>query len=260
MNDHDDTVQTAAAQDAVLAVDGLQVRFGRKRVLDGLSLSLHAGTTTVLLGENGAGKSTLLRVLLGLLRPRGGAVRVFGQDPLQAHRAVLQRIGYVPDVPDCPTWMTARDLFGFLQPHYPTWSVARCKELCERLAVPLRTKFASMSRGQGMKAMLVGALAFEPELLLLDEPFAGLDPLVREQVLQGVLAALQQGGRTVLCATHELEIASRIADRIAVLQQGRIVKHGAIGEVLGQDEPVAAPSGLHRLLADVAAAREEVTA
>ena len=260
MNDHDDTMGPRAPQDAVLAVDGLVVRFGRKRVLDGLSLSLHAGTTTVLLGENGAGKSTLLRVLLGVLRTHAGTVRVFGQEPLRAHRAVLQRIGYVPDVPDCPGWMTARDLFGFLQPHYPTWSQARCDELCDHLAVPLRTKFASMSRGQGMKAMLVGALAFEPELLLLDEPFAGLDPLVREQVLQGVLAALQQGGRTVLCATHELEIASRIADRIAVLQQGRIVKQGTLGEVLGQDEPVAAPSGLHRLLADVAATREEVTA
>ena len=109
----------------MLAVDGLLVRFGRKRVLDDLSLALHAGTTTVLLGENGAGKSTLLRVLLGVLRPLAGTVRVLGQDPLRAHRAVLQRIGYVPDVPDCPGWMTARDLFAFLQPHYPTWSTAR---------------------------------------------------------------------------------------------------------------------------------------
>jgi ABC-type multidrug transport system ATPase subunit len=79
---------------------------------------------------------------------------MFGKDPLREHRAVLQRIGYVPDVPDVYPWMTAKDLFKFLQPQYPTWNAALCAELCERLAVPLRTKFKSMSRGQGMKAML----------------------------------------------------------------------------------------------------------
>jgi ABC-2 type transport system ATP-binding protein len=248
----------------ILDVSGLTVRFGRRRVLDGLDLRLHDGAVTVLLGGNGAGKSTLLRVLLGVLRPRAGTVRVFGKDPLKAHRAVLERIGYVPDVPDCPAWMTARDLFRFLRPQYSTWNDAHCGELAEQLAVPLRTKFGAMSRGQGMKAMLVAALAPEPELLLLDEPFAGLDPLVREQVLQGVLGALREGERTVLCATHELEIASRIADRVAVLDQGRICKHGTLAEVLGKDEPAQVPSGLHRVLAEVAAGsaspREEVTA
>ncbi|MBL8747539.1 MAG: ATP-binding cassette domain-containing protein, partial [Planctomycetes bacterium] len=101
---------------------GIGWAWRRKRALDGLDLTLHAGAVTVLLGENGAGKSTLLRLLLGVLRPQRGTVRVFGQDPLRAHRAVLQRIGYVPDVPDAPQWMTARDLFRFLEPHYPTWN------------------------------------------------------------------------------------------------------------------------------------------
>ena len=95
----------------VLQVRGLEVRFGRKRVLDGLDLDLAAGEVTVLLGENGGGKSTLMRALLGVLRPRAGTVRLFGRDPVRAHREVLQRVGYVPDVPDAYPWMTARDLF-----------------------------------------------------------------------------------------------------------------------------------------------------
>ncbi|MEO6597435.1 MAG: ABC transporter ATP-binding protein [Planctomycetota bacterium] len=234
----------------VLRIDGLRLGFGRKRVLDGLDLHVQDGAVTVLLGENGAGKSTLLRVLLGLLRPKAGTVRLFGQDPLKAHREVLRRIGYVPDVPDVYPWMTANDLFKFLRPHYPRWNDTLCRELAEQLAVPLRTKTKSMSRGQGMKMMLVAALAPEPELLLLDEPFAGLDPLVREQVLQGVVTALKQGERTVLCATHELEIAARIADRVAVLQAGKVVRHGSLAEVLGEEDPAQVPSGLHRVLAE----------
>jgi ABC-2 type transport system ATP-binding protein len=232
----------------VLDVNGLHAGYGRRQVLRGLDLALASGQVTVLLGTNGVGKSTLLRVLLGVVRPRAGSVRVFGQDPLQAHRTVVQRVGYVPDVPDVPGWMTAQDLFRFLAPHYPTWDRAREQALCNQFAVPRTTRFSAMSRGQGMKVMLVAALAPDPELLLLDEPFAGLDALAREEVLLGVLTALRDGERTVLCATHELDVAARIADRIAVLQEGRIVQHGALAEVLGQDEPVQVPRALHGLL------------
>lgn len=246
----------------VLQVSGLHVGFRRKQVLRGLDLALHDGAVTVLLGQNGSGKSTFLRVLLGVLRPAKGTVRLFGKDPLRAHREVLQRVGYVPDVPDCYPWMTSRDLFAFLQPQYPTWNAALCNELCERLDVPMRTKVKAMSRGQGMKLMLTAALAPEPDLLLLDEPFAGLDPLVKEEVLLGIVEALKEGERTVLCATHELDIAARIADRVAVLQDGVVVQHGSLAEVLGQEEPVQVPSGLHRVLADAAASskasRDEV--
>jgi len=240
----------------VLKIDGLHCGYGRsKQVLRGLDLQVAPGKVTVLLGANGAGKSTLLRVLLGVLRPERGTVRIFGQDPLRAHRAVLQRIGYVPDVPDVYPWMQPRELFRFLRPQYPRWNDALCSELCARLSVPLRTKFKALSRGQGMKAMLVAALAVEPELLLLDEPFAGLDPLVREQVLQGVVEALRDGERTVLCATHELEIAARIADRVAVLHDGVIRKHGTLAEVLGEEEPRQVPQALHSMLAATCAAQ-----
>jgi ABC-2 type transport system ATP-binding protein len=232
----------------VVSIEGLEFRYGRRRpVLAGLDLELAPGKVTVLLGSNGAGKSTLLRLLLGVLRPSGGRLRVFGSDPLRAHASVLRRIGYVPDMPDAYPWMTPAQLYVFLAPHYPSWNHALCGELALQLGVPVSTRFKALSRGEGMKAMLVAALASEPELLLLDEPFAGLDPLVREEVLAGIVRALRDGERTVLCATHELDVASRIADRVAVLHQGRIARHGALAEVLVREEPT--PSDLHRLLA-----------
>lgn len=113
-----------------------------------------------------------------------------------------------------------------------------------------------MSKGQGTKAMLVLALAHEPGVLLLDEPFGGLDPLVREDVLRAVLGALPEGGRTVLCATHELDLAARIAEDVALLADGRVRAHGTVAEVLGDDEPADLPRGLHDALA--AAVREEM--
>lgn len=234
----------------VLQFTGVRFGFGRRPVLRGVDLRLAAGKVTVLLGTNGAGKSTLLRVLLGVLRPAAGAVRVLGLDPLRAHRAVLSRVGYVPDAPDVYPWMTPRRLFAFLRPHYPRWDSDRCGDLAARLQVPLDTTFGALSRGQGMKAMLVAALAPDPELLLLDEPFAGLDPLVREEVLQGLVGELRDGERTVLCATHELEIAARIADRVAVLHDGRIAAHGDLAEVLGSSEEAGeVPARLHDMLA-----------
>jgi ABC-2 type transport system ATP-binding protein len=181
-------------------------------------------------------------------------VRVFGRDPLRAHRDVMLRVGYVPDAPDVYPWMTPRRLFAFLQPHYPRWRAGAAEALSERLAIPLDTRLCALSRGEGMKTMLVAALAPQPELLLLDEPFAGLDPLVREEVLQGIVAELRDGERTVLCATHELEVAARIADRVAVLHEGVIGKHGDVSEVLASGEEAAqVPARLHRLLVEVAA-------
>jgi ABC-2 type transport system ATP-binding protein len=208
----------------ILDCKGLDVRFRKKRVLVDLDLQLADGATTVLLGGNGAGKSTLLRVLLGVLRPRAGTVRIFGKDPLRAHREVLQRIGYVPDVPDCPGWMTARDLFTFLRPQYSTWNDTLCARLAEELAVPMRTKFASMSRGQGMKAMLVAALAPEPQLLLLDEPFAGLDADASQRLV-ATLAGLPRSC-TLVVFDHRRDCL-RCCDRVLVLAAGQLAPEAA---------------------------------
>jgi ABC-2 type transport system ATP-binding protein len=185
-----------------------------------------------MMGANGAGKSTLLRCLLGVLEPGEGSVRVLGLDPLAASREIRERTGFVPDVPDAEPWMTAAMLFDFLRPSYPTWQDGEARRLAELFRVPLRTPFRHLSRGEGMKAMIAAALAPDPELVLLDEPFAGLDPLAAEGVLRAILGEVRTGRRTVLCATHDLDVAARIADDVLILHEGRIARQGALEDVM----------------------------
>jgi ABC-2 type transport system ATP-binding protein len=211
-----------------LRAHGIVKKFGKRRVLDGVDLDVAPGLVTALLGENGQGKTTLLKLALGVLAADGGTMSVAGFDPLKQPRPLRERVGYVPAQPDVYGWMTVRDLFRFLRPQYPTWDRAHADELVARMRVPDQTPFKSLSRGEGMKAMLAAALAPRPPLLLLDEPFAGLDPLVREEVLRGVIGELRGGRRTVLVATHDLDVVARIADRVAILASGRITSHEAL--------------------------------
>ena len=234
----------------VLSYHDVELRFGKKTVLEKLDLDVEAGAVTVMLGTNGVGKSTLLRLALGVLKPQRGTVRVFGRDPVRAARTLRQNIGYVPDVPDVWGWMTVREFYRFLAPQYRDWCAARAKRLAERLELPLETRFRALSRGQGMKAMLVAALAHDPDLLLLDEPFGGLDPLAREELLAGVLSELRTGEHTILLTTHELELAARCADRVAIVHEGRIELAGSLDDLLGP-EAHRVPEELHNLLASV---------
>ena len=210
--------------DIAIHIEGLKKQFWRNPVLRGLDLSVGHGETVVILGRNGAGKSTLFKLLLGTTAADAGVMRALGLDPLKQGAKLRKRLGYVPSTPDAYRWMSYRDLCRFLEPYYPDWSRERAGDLAAQLEVPLRTPFKKMSRGEGMKAMLCAALAPGPELLLLDEPFAGLDPIVREEVLRGVIGHLKDERRTVLCATHDLDVAARIADRVAYLEGGRIRK------------------------------------
>jgi ABC-2 type transport system ATP-binding protein len=217
----------------VLEVDGVVKRLGGRAVLDGVSLRLPPRGVTVLLGPNGAGKSTLLRVLLGVLAPDAGRVRVLGLDPVRDAVALRRRVGYVPDQPDVPAWMTPRELFRFLSAQYPAWSDERAAELASAYALPLDTRFAALSLGQAARAMLAAALAPAPSLLLLDECFAGLDPLARRDLLQTFVAELMEHDVGALVATHDLDVAARIADRVLVLANGKLAAQGDLADVLG---------------------------
>jgi ABC-2 type transport system ATP-binding protein len=240
--------------DSIFEFEDASMQFGRKVVLRDLSLSIEAGAVTVLLGRNGAGKSTLLRLALGLLRPTSGRVRVFGRDPVRDARTVRERIGYVPSVPDVPPWMTPADLCRFASAQYPTWDRALAAELTTSLAVPERTPFRHLSRGEGMKALVVAALAPAPPLLVLDEPFAGLDAIAREELLRGVVTELRMSARTIVCATHDLDIAVRVADRVALLENGNITAHGPLEEVLdARNSEAGSLQGLEALLVGRAA-------
>ncbi len=209
-------------QDPVIEVTGLTHRFGRRAVLRGIDMRVPRGSVTALLGRNGEGKTTLLRLLTGWLRPRPGRVRVLGLDPARRGPDVRRIVGYVPDRLDVPRWMRVADWLRFLEPFYPTWSRDEETALCERLDLDPRAKVTTLSKGQRAKHALIAALAHRPELLLLDEPFAGLDPIVRHEVLTAILGHLREEGRTVLVVTHSIADVERIADRVVLMEQGRI--------------------------------------
>jgi len=242
--------------DTILETKELDKRYKRVMALRNVSLNLAKGKVTVLLGPNGAGKTTLIRLAMGTLKPEYGKIRLFGLNPLKKPRQVRQKIGYVPTIPDAYDWMTLTALFKFLRPQYPTWDDEYALKAIEQLSIPTKTTFKNMSRGQGMKAMLVTALAPKPPLLLLDEPFAGLDPLAREEVLRGVIGQIREEGRTVLCATHDLQVASRLADRLIVLANGKLKTEGTVEEVLGCKEPTKVPDRILEMLREVATEAE----
>lgn len=208
--------------DPVVEVDALSHRFGRKVVLDGIDLRVPRGSVTALLGRNGEGKTTLLRLLTGWLRPAPGHVRVMGLDPARRGPDVRRVVGYVPDTLEVPRWMRVADWYRFVEPFFPTWSRDEERALCERLDLDPTEKIRTLSKGQRAKHALIAALAHRPELLLLDEPFSGLDPIVRHEVLTAILGHLREEGRTVLVVTHSIADVERIADRVVLIEHGRV--------------------------------------
>lgn len=198
-------------------------RFGRRLALDDVTLSVPVGTVLGLVGENGAGKTTLIRHALGLLKAESGTVRVFGRDPVVEPVEVLSRTGYLSEEPDLPGWMRVHELMRYVSAFYPTWDAAYAEQLRRDFGLDPLMKVKHLSKGQRARAGLLAALAYRPDLLLLDEPSSGLDPIVRRDILGAIIRTIAEQGRTVLFSSHLLSEVERVSDQIAMIKSGRVL-------------------------------------
>ena len=209
--------------ESVISVSELTRRFGATTALDSVSVSLPRGAVYGLVGANGAGKTTLIRHMLGLLRAESGSVRVFGLDPVADPVAVLSRIGYLSEENDLPGWMRVDELMRYTRAFYPKWDDAYAEELRQTFALDPAAKIRTLSKGQKARAGLLIALAHRPELLVLDEPSSGLDPIVRRDILGAVIRTIAHEGRTVLFSSHLLDEVEQVADHVTMISHGKIV-------------------------------------
>jgi ABC-2 type transport system ATP-binding protein len=208
---------------AVLAVEGLTVRYAGHAVLEGVSLEVQPGSVFALLGRNGVGKTSLVRCVLGMQRPEGGSATLFGEDAWKHRARLLQRVGVVPEEPDAPTGMTARELLAFCGELYPTWDGQAAAGRLQRFDVPPTVPFGKLSKGQKGAVMLAMALAHAPALVVLDDPTLGLDVVARRALYDELIGDLADRGTTVFITTHDLSGVETIADRVAILQGARLV-------------------------------------
>lgn len=225
------TLRTQAEpRDPAINISGLTKNFGAVRALDDLSLQVRQGEVHGFLGPNGAGKSTTIRILLGILRRDSGTVRLLGANPWNDAVSLHRRLAYVPgDVELWPnlTGGEAIDLFSRLRGGV---NAAKRAELIDRFDLDPRKKGRTYSKGNRQKVALISALASNVELLLLDEPTAGLDPLM-EAVFQECIREAKEAGRTVLLSSHILAQVEVLADRISIIRKGTIVESGTLGEL-----------------------------
>jgi ABC-2 type transport system ATP-binding protein len=218
----------------VLEMRGVSKIYGGRAVLDRLSLDIPAGSVVGLLGKNGAGKTTLLRCALGLARPEHGTVTILDEPAWTLSAAAKEQIGYVPQMPQLYSWMKLRHIIDYTASFYRRWNPALVERLARDWQLPLARRAGTLSVGEAQKLALVLALGHEPDLLVLDEPVASLDPAARREFLKEVLDIAAGGQRSVLFSTHITSDLERVADRVAILQNGAISFFGELGELKDQ--------------------------
>jgi ABC-2 type transport system ATP-binding protein len=212
----------------VIDVRELTRRFGSNTALDAVTFSLSRGSVYGLVGANGAGKTTLIKHIMGLLRAQSGSVRVFGLDPVADPVGVLSRIGYLSEENDLPGWMRVDELIRYSRAFYPAWDDDFAEELRQSFTIDPGAKIKSLSKGQKARVGLLVALSYRPDLLVLDEPSSGLDPIVRRDILGAIIRTIADEGRTVLFSSHLLEEVEQVADHVTMINKGKIVLSGPL--------------------------------
>lgn len=218
------------AENAIFC-SNLRKKYGRKAVLEGVDLKIPPGTIYALLGTNGAGKTTLIRSILGLIPRTDGFVDILGSDPWQAGPSLRQRIGYVSEEQGLYGWMKIAQIIDFCRDLYPQWNKEFVADALKRFGLTPETRIRTLSKGQKVRLALILALAPEPDLLILDEPMSGLDPLAQRDFLKILQQDAGQSGRTIFFSTHDLHDVETIATHVAILFDGRIQIAGPLDEI-----------------------------
>jgi ABC-2 type transport system ATP-binding protein len=213
----------------IVHADNVWKRFGRFTALKGLSFSVPEGSTFALIGANGAGKTTIIKVLMNILEPTVGAATVLGVNTRTISPAELAQIGYVSENQDMPRRMTVSAYLDYLRPFYPSWDRALEVDILGQFRLPPDRRIKDLSHGMRLKMALACALAFRPRLLVLDEPFSGLDPLVRDELLERLNH--QAGAMTILISSHELAEIEDMTTHVAFLDRGRLLFQEAMRDL-----------------------------
>jgi len=206
---------------AVIRTDALTKKYRRVAALDQVNLEVQEGAVYALVGQNGAGKTTAIKILMNLIAASKGTAQVLGTDSRKIGGKSYTQIGYVSENQEIPEWMKVGALLDYLRDFYPTWDLALEQSLVKQFDLPLDRKIKALSRGMKMKLALAGALAFHPRLIVLDEPFGGLDPLVRDQLIEGLLERAAES--TVFLSSHDLAEIESFASHVGYLESGKLL-------------------------------------
>jgi ABC-2 type transport system ATP-binding protein len=225
----------AALNRPAIEARNLRREFGKTAALADVSFAVPQGAVYALVGANGAGKSTLIQVLMNMLESTGGAAWMLGEPVTELFGTRLNRLGYISEEQKWPEWMTIGGFLAYLRPFYPQWDRELEQRLLQQFDLPLNRKLKHLSRGMRMKVAFVGTLAYRPAVILLDEPLSGLDPLVRDELIDSLQGLQREGaGFTAFLSTHDLGEIEGFATHVGFLERGRVLFSEEMGYLKGR--------------------------